>query len=137
MTSTLDTIASEKSTSLVPVFERIAEMANLPVNWDSYGAAPLTARAVAQACALIAAVAEEREGASGTRRVPWTSAPIADGGLQIEWVGRAASIEVQVAPDGTLGYLIQRGEADRTEYEESDDTPMDAMVGIVAQVLAS
>jgi hypothetical protein len=122
--------------SLVPVLQRIADMADLPSNWDSYGALPLTARAVARACLLVTAIAEEGE-PSGNRLLPWTSAPIADGGLQIEWTCETARIDVQVSPDGTLGYLIQRGTAEAAEYQEDEDLEMEAMVKLVTKVLAA
>ena len=123
--------------SLVPSLQRIAEMTELPPNWDSYGGVPPTARAVAEACLLIEAVAEAHERIAGVRQAPWTSAPIADGGLHIEWLGDRCRIEVQVSPSGELGYLLVReGDAD-AEYHEADGVPRETAAEVVLDVLAA
>ena len=114
--------------SLQPAFRRIAEIAGLPPDWDSYGAAAPSAPAIGQACALVNVVAEAAPDARNGQRAPWTSAPIADGGLQVEWKGPDDRIDVQVAPDGSLGYLIQRGEGLSASYEEADEAPFDAIL---------
>jgi hypothetical protein len=131
----LDQAKAQSTLSLQPTFRRIVELATLPPDWDSYGAEPLTARAIAGASLLITAVAEEQERTTGERRAPWTTAPIADGGLQVEWVGQGARIEVQVAPDGTLGYLIQRGDGEDARYQEADNVPFGTVLDRVGDLL--
>jgi hypothetical protein len=91
-------------------------------------------RAVGEACALVYAVAETGLAERAGRYAPWTSAPIADGGLQVEWRGLSARIEVQVAPDGSVGYLIQRGEGRSAVYEEAEDVPFDDLVEAIVGV---
>lgn len=127
---------SPSSVSLLPTFERIAEMAALPADWDGEGAAPLSGRAIAAASLLIEAVAEAQERLTGERQAPWTSAPIADGGLQVEWLGRGARIDVQVAPNGTYGYMVKQGRGTNAEYQEASDIELDVLLGLIARVLA-
>ncbi len=122
--------------SLQPSLLRIREIARLPPNWDSAGAVPSSAEAVAQACVLIDAVAELQEQRTGARRTPLTSAPIADGGLQVEWMGGDTRIDVQIAPDGALGYLTKRGQGSMVEHEERDDVPLATLLDVIAQVLS-
>lgn len=132
-----DVVATKRIVSLQPALRRIAEFADLPANWDSYGAVPPAARAIAEACVLVEAVAEAQERTTGERHPPWTTAPIADGGIQIEWAGHDARIEVQVAPDGVLGYLVQRGTEAAAEYDEADDVPFNTVLDRIAEVLGS
>ncbi len=115
----------------------IAEMTELPSNWDGYGAAPPAARAVAEAAVLIEAVGQASLQRLGERVAPWTSSPIADGGLQLEWSGRGGRIEVQLGPDGAIGYLIEHGSGENPGYEEVEDAPVDAVVECVVRVLAA
>ena len=121
--------------SLLPALRRIAEMAELPANWDSYGGEPPSPRAIAGACLLIEAVAETRDRSGGGARAPWTSAPLPTGGLQVEWLGDQARIEVQIGPTGALGYLVSRN--DDSEFDEADDAPFDDVVERIVNVLES
>ena len=127
----------QQQTSLVPAFERLTRIAALAPNWDAHGALPPTPVAVATASLLIEAVAEEQERAAGARVAPETSAPIPDGGLQVEWAGRLERIEVQIAPDGMLGYLIVRGSGADAEFDEADNVPFARVVEAVTHVLAA
>jgi hypothetical protein len=117
--------------------QRIAEMTHLPAGWDGEDAHPPTGPSVAQACRLIVAVAERSRRAGRPGGGPWTSAPIADGGLQVEWLGPGARIEVQAGPDGSLGYLIKRGEGAAARYEEADGLSFEATVETIMRLAAS
>lgn len=123
--------------SLQPALERLVEIAALPENWDGAGALPPSARAVARACLLIEAAAERHEQSFGGRVAPWTSAPIPDGGLQVEWLGPSARIDVQIAPDGVLGYMTKHGSGAGAGYEEADEVDLATVLERIAHVLAS
>ena len=111
-------------------------MAKLPVNWDGEGANPPTASAVAAACYLIEAVpARETRRACG-RVPPATSSPIPGGGLQIEWRGRHARIDVQANPDGSYGYLVKWGSGPGARFEEADEASLDLLLTLIDRVLA-
>lgn len=132
--STLATLLVEPT--LLPAFDRIAEMAKLPPNWDREDADPPTPRAVGRACYLIEAVAEAQERRGFGRVAPSTSSPIPDGGLQIEWEGPNARIDVQVGPDGSYGYLVTWGLDREATYEEADEAPLGKILGLIDRVCA-
>lgn len=114
---------------------RLADMAALPTNWDSYGAEPPSSVAVGQAGVLVETVAEATHATLGTRIAPWTSAPIADGGIQVEWSASKRRIEVQVGPNGSLGYLIERESGGQPEYEEEEEASFDDVVNLIVRLL--
>jgi hypothetical protein len=120
-----------------PAVARIAEMAHLPRGWDGEDALPPIGPAVAEACRLIVAVAERTRRAGGRAVAPWTSAPIADGGLQAEWLGPGVRIEAQIGPDGGFGYLVKRGEGATARYEEAEDVDFESMVELITRAAAS
>lgn len=97
--------------SLRPARDTLDELARLPHDWDSYGAVPPTAAAISSAHGLLAGVAEQCADATDERILPWATAPLADGGVQFEWRGPGGAIEVEIAPDGRFGYLVERDES--------------------------
>ncbi len=119
---------------LRPAFQRITELASLQANWDGYGAEPPSALAYARALQLILTL-NSQSIARGRFRVPFTSAPIADGGLQVEWKGPNARIEVQAAPDGSFGYLIVAGAPGDREYHEADDLDLSQIVEVIHRII--
>ena len=123
-----------QSVAVESAFERIYEMSQLEPGWDGEDAEPLSGVAVAATSWLIAAVAERNQGVSV---VPWTSAPFPDGGLQIEWQGKLWRIEVHIAPNGALGYLLKSGAGEEAAYEEQEDVPFENLVAVISQLVSS
>lgn len=111
-------------------------MSRLPAGWDGSDGLPISATAVAMAFELMVSAAA-RSGNSTAMVVPWTSAPFADGGLQVEWKGPGGEIEVQISPVGNLGYLLQVGADDDGEFEESDHATTEQVVDLIQRVVAS
>ena len=106
---------------LQPALQRLREISELGPNWDPYGSEMPSRVATALADGLLHAAAAEFAEAAGERLLPLHLAPIADGGVQVEWSGDHADLEVYIGPQGTFGYLfINRGAGDRT-FEEKDD----------------
>jgi hypothetical protein len=127
-------ISSEPA--VVAALDRIAEMAKLPANWDREDADPPTALAVAGACSSIEAVAEAQARRGRGCVAPATSSPIPDGGLQVEWEGPNARIDVQVSPDGTYGDPVMWGSDGDAGYEEADEAAPDEVLALIDRVLA-
>ena len=121
--------------SLLTALQRLVDMAGLPSDWDSAGAEPPSVRAMAAACYLIEAVAVDQEDRARERVVPTTSSPIPDGGLQVEWQGHDARIDVQANPDGSYGYLVKGGQGNSARYEEADEAPLNTVLSLVDRVL--
>ena len=82
----------------------LAEYEELAPNWDSYGAAAISRRAVGEANQLLDRIAES----FGQPGLPETIVPVPDGGIQFEWDKPAASLEVEIQDDGKVGALILR-----------------------------
>jgi hypothetical protein len=126
-------IASDRA--LVSAFSRIAEMSNLPQNWDGEDADPPTGRAVATACHLIAVVRSERLERGRQDGAPAISSPLSDGGLQVEWQGSNCRIDVQISDDGSLGFLTKCGSGPTAEYHEADIAPLVQIVELIHRTL--
>jgi hypothetical protein len=120
---------------LNPAVERIAEMCRLPVGWDGERAARLDAVAVSLGFQLMLAVAARAGDHPAV--APWTSAPLTDGGLQIEWKGAREEIEVLISPDGGLAYLRQIGTDDGVEFEEGDGMTQREILDLILRVISS
>lgn len=129
-------LTQQAEPSLLPAFDRIAEMAKLPANWDREDADPPTGSAVGAAAYLIEAVAEALHRLRGERVAPETSSPIPDGGLQVEWEGHNARIDVQINPDGSYGYLVKWDSGRDAKYEEADEAPVEKILGLIDRVFA-
>lgn len=135
MSSATATLLHDNRATVRQALHRLADMAALPPNWDSYGAEPPSSVAVGQAGLLVEAVAEAAQATLGVRIAPWTSAPIADGGIQVEWSASKRRIEVQVGPEGSLGYLVERESAGQHEYEEEEEASFDDVVNLIVRLL--
>jgi hypothetical protein len=129
--------AADPESSLIPAFSRIREMAKLPTNWDREGAKPPTPSAVAAALYLIEAFAERRRQQGHEPVPPATSSPIPDGGLQLEWKGPRARIDVQANPAGSYGFLVKWGSGSSATYEEADEAPLESVLSLIDRVLAA
>lgn len=110
-TTALDLMASASS--------KLDELARLEPDWDSYGAQRISAIAINQANRLLLDATRHylELGYPEVSRVkPWFIAPLADGGIQIEWRSDSGSMEVEIGGDGRVEYLIEREDG---QYEDS------------------
>lgn len=117
-----------------PAFERLAELAKLGPNWDSYGAEPISSHAIAIAYQLLFTIYSQISGPLRSHIQPF-AAPLSDGGIQLEWKGNRATLDIQIAPEGTFGYLLIEGEEPNQAYQEDDDVPGSIIISMVADVL--
>lgn len=118
-----------------PALKTLDEISKLSEDWDSYGAAPPTAPAISAAYRLVWRVAEQF--ADGVAHaVPWVIAPLADGGIQVEWRGEGDAIEVEIAPDGSIGYLVEHNGETLAKSDGSEATTIDEVLGRLRPVVA-
>ncbi len=84
--------------------KKLAEVATLPQNWDSYGSPPPTQVSVEVAKILIKAIDCEN-------LPPLRIVPVPGGGLQLEWNVGTRELELEILHDGSVEYLkSDRGE---------------------------
>jgi len=118
---------------------KLDELARLEPDWDSYGARPMTAIAINQANKLLIDVARhylELGLLHVLRTKPWFIAPLADGGIQIEWKSNRGALEVEIGGDGQIGYLIEppTGQFENAGNEQA--TNWAVLVDTICQFLA-
>ncbi len=122
---------------LLPTYQRLAQLTQLEPDWDSYGAAPVSDGAIAAAHEFLSLMSGQLLRAFAEHISPYTVAPLADGGIQIEWRGRRSALELEIDPAGVLsGLLMQHHETGRT-YQEHDKVSSREAVDLVAQTLQS
>ncbi|MDQ6601635.1 MAG: hypothetical protein M3176_14435 [Chloroflexota bacterium] len=106
---------------------RLADLARLEDDWDSYGAAPIAPEAIKIAAHLMRRVLMHRPYPPGFAG-PYFVGPIPYGGIEIEWRNCDKRVEIDVRPDGSLDVLIVTGTGASTKREARQDVPvMDAL----------
>ena len=77
-------------------FQSLQQLSDLLPNWDSYGGLPPTGSALAIARRLLADIASEMAGVAVRDGTPYHIAPLADGGILLEWETRGNGDELAV-----------------------------------------
>ena len=114
---------------------RLAELARLEPDWDSYGGFPPTDRAVADAASIMRTAFDRFGRTAGERAIPYGVFPIADGGIQLEWHGPSSELELNVGPEGGLSFLvIEHPDGDR-RFTEGYDLSADEALELVRRVI--
>ena len=116
---------------------KLDELQNLPEDWDSYGADPISPNAIAKAKSIIISVTSSFGIAIGDVVQLTDVIPIADGGVQLEWVGPHAELEIEISPNGNIGLLYISGSGDRRKYEESEDNSLNDVYAMIARLTHS
>ena len=122
---TVDWIDASDAPTLRALFGRLDELSALHDDWDSYGGLPPTARAIGAASRLIV------EATTHTGDVPSAVMPFPNGGVQVIWERSRDELQVDVGPDGGLGYLsIHRGDGEPA-MAEADDVSLADVLALV------
>jgi len=130
-------VMEQRAVSLVPAIDRIGEIARFLASLDTNDFEPMSEVAAVEVCALIESVSERIQLLEGSRVAPWTSAPISDGGVQVEWMGLDARIDVVVAPDGSLSYMTKYGSGHEARYEEAEGIGRSRLLDLIVRTLHS
>lgn len=94
--------------------ERLLLLSRLEQDWDSYGALPVSPRAIAASGTLISRViARAGEGAA-----PHEIMPIADGGISLEWRYPTIELGINACPEGGWSYLLVERKQQGRHYTE-------------------
>jgi hypothetical protein len=87
---------------MATLLEQLDAMLTLKPNWDGYNADPIDPRVVTLAKEFVALLtALQPTGRVGEMHVT----PGRDGGVLIEWVDPAFEHELDIKPDGSIGFL--------------------------------
>jgi len=114
---------------------RLDELAALPDDWDSYGAPPLSSRALQVAHSLLLALAKQPVPIDRVELNPFHIAPLPSGGVQLEWTGPRTDIEVEIDPEGKLAYLLIDRSSEPRTFTEAEGVPPATLVDLVMRVL--
>lgn len=119
---------------LLEAFVRLDKFELLPPDWDSYDAVAISHKAIDVARKLLYDAQDdlylllEQSGEEDMLK-PIAVVPLSDGGVQLEWNGSAAEIEVEISPDGQPAFLlIQSRGAEKTYSENGRATASEIMV---------
>lgn len=130
-------ISNRSSSMLITAIRKLDELQNLPQDWDSYGADPISQNAIETAKSIIISVMKSFSNAIGDVVQLTDVIPIADGGVQLEWVGPHAELEVEISPNSNISLLYISGSGDRRNYEESEDNSINAVYAMIARLIHS
>jgi len=120
--------------SLAPIFERLKELAQLKADWDSYGAEPVSSVALVATFELLDAV-KERLSRKVRESLPQFIAPLADGGLQLEWKGQRGDIEVKIDPIGNFSYVLLEGQETNRKFQEKARASLEEVLKLLSEFL--
>jgi hypothetical protein len=115
--------------------ERLWEIEAFGADWDSYGSEATNHVAVATAHRLIWEVNKWSLNARHSPCTPYSVLPVSGGGVQIEWRGPSAAIEVEITPEGAFGYLLAKGSGSTRKFEERDGVPECQIMELVRSVI--
>jgi hypothetical protein len=120
----------------ISVSSSLAELAGLPAGWDGADAASLSSVAIAAANNLLFHLLANEHFAKAVGSLE-LGAPIPDGGIELEWQGPEWRVDIQVAPDGTFGYLLVGGEPGNRVYHEADDLDLESILQVIGSALTN
>lgn len=135
-----DTAAAEDfalSHHLGRSLQTLHRLSDLLPNWDSYGGLPPAGSALAIARRLLGEIASKMGSLAASDGMPYHIAPLADGGVLLEWEKRGTGDElaIDIGADGEFGYLRITGVGDDRTFEEQDGVPSVRVRNIVADFL--
>lgn len=116
---------------------KLDKLKNLPEDWDSYGADPINPIAIAKAKSIITSVMIAFGDIVGNVVRLTDVIPIADGGVQLEWIGPHAELEIEISPNGNIGLLYISGSGDKRNYVESGDNSLNDVYTVIARLIHS
>lgn len=123
--------------SLGSALVRLAELGRLGPGWDSYGAEPISRLAVQRARQFLLALRRSLAHEVGEVFLPVNIAPIADGGIQLEWQGPDSALEVEVTAEGRLAYFLVQGAGSSRRTTQEEDVELSDIEKVVGSVVKS
>lgn len=113
-----------------PYFQKLDAFGELSEDWDSYGAARISSRAIATSRALMSDLSLRTAGGlEGI--VPISIAPVATGGVKIEWHRTDAALELWIDDEGRIERLLDR----KNDHPRFDEVALSGIPAAVSEVL--
>jgi hypothetical protein len=116
---------------------RVAQLATLGPDWDSYGAYAPTHEAVNAAYILLVRLELQATEQVREHTQPFAVSPTPSGGVQLDWRGAIEEVQVDIDPEGRYGYLHITGSgADRT-FQERGNVSLEDILCLISTVSAT
>lgn len=112
---------------IAPTAGALADLLELPSNWNSYGAHPVDAALIQTAFGLLVNAGSEWE------FPPPIVVPTSRGGVQLEWHTRGIDLELEVKPDGRH-HLFFEDLLHQTEWEGDVDANTEPLATALAEL---
>lgn len=128
-------VLSKSESLLKPALDRLSRLAKLPADWDSYGGDPPTRRSISTAYGLLFEVVDSIGRTAGQAGIPFAIVPLAYGGVQMEWRGPSAEVEIEIGPEGDFGYLCIDKRGPERIFREKDGATRHEILDLIAQTL--
>lgn len=125
------------SQSLQSALQSLSELAQLPSNWDSYGAEPPSSQAITIAQQMLTVIYGRLAARPECSVQPTFIAPLADGGIQLEWNFASTEFAIQISPTGELGYLLVTHDKRGRHTEEAENVPWGQAIEMIATTVFS
>ena len=114
--------------------EQLDAMLGLPENWDGYGAATIQPRPVEFAKEFVCLLLALRP--VGRREDGVYVSPARDGGVLVEWQDATAEHELEVNPDGSMGFLHVDKATGAMTTRQFRPEPAGAQPGFLSEIRA-
>jgi hypothetical protein len=124
-------------TPIQTAFTRLDELAELGPNWDSYGADPVTQRAISAARQLLVDIVDRLGTTALETALPYNIAPLNDGGIQLEWISSRCRYEVEISPDGIFTFATIRRVNNKPKSEVKHNISRAKTLQLVTESLTS
>jgi hypothetical protein len=128
-------MVTSADTLLRAVDARLSQLLDLEDDWDSYGGKPPSVTAILVAGRLTQSVYDRFGGSLGDKVLPTSIAPLAYGGIELEWGKDQKLLALDIGPDGAVGAMMRSGVGDQTHYKEIDQIVWDDAIDWVGKVL--
>lgn len=116
------------------VLGKLSSFKDLPQDWDSYGANPISLDAIALAICIILSATQQ----FGRECVHQVEAfPVPDGGVQLEWERPQMTLEIHILPGRKISLLTITGPNEKRQYEESGDVSLNEVYLAIGRVVSS
>ena len=104
-------------------------------DWDSYGAAPIELPALQKAEKLFSQIVDRFYLTKREQLHPFDVAPLASGGVQLEWRSPKGALEVEIHSQQSHGYLLTLGQRAARQFQEGDNANDAEILSLLSQII--